>query len=367
MRANVLNDAALVKQARQFVWLSMDYDKPANGALMEKFAAGGVPLFLIIDPATEKAALAWYGSATAPQLVTLLSDGTAAITGGLTGAESWLARADQLNGQKQYTEAVKLYEQALQSGGASWSRRSRTIESLVTAQTFGRNEAACVETAAREAPSMPRDRSFVNVVYMGLDCTESGAKQVEDLTKLAEEGVKIPGVLGDDTSALHQILAAIYRREKREADATRVATAWVDYLKQQIAKAPNAEGRIGYDLHLSSAATFLHKPELALGEVERAERDLPNDYNPPRLAAGLYRQLGRDDDALAAYDRALPKAYGSIRLTLYIAKGQVLEKKGDAKSARATYTEGIAYGKSLPEATAKGGMTQLEKAMAKLP
>jgi hypothetical protein len=93
---------------------------------------------------------------------------------------------------------------------------------------------------------------------------------------------------------------------------------------------------------------------------------LPNDYNPPRLAAGLYRDMGRDKDALAAYDRAIPKAYGGLKLSLYTAKGQLQATKGDRKAAGATYAEGIAYGKTLPESAGKAGLNQLEKAAAAL-
>jgi tetratricopeptide (TPR) repeat protein len=151
------------------------------------------------------------------------------------------------------------------------------------------------------------------------------------MEKLAEEGVKIPGVLGDDISGLYQNLASHYRLEKDEEAATRTATAWLDYLKKQIAGASNAEARIGYDLHMVSAATFLRKPELALPEVERAERELRSDYNPPRVAASLYQQMGRLDDALAAYDRALQKSYGAPKLNLYLTKGRLLERKGESR------------------------------------
>ena len=72
MRANVLNDAALVKRAGQFAWLSVDVDKPENQNLTAKAGGEGVPMFLVIDPATENVILRWYGSATAPQISRLL-------------------------------------------------------------------------------------------------------------------------------------------------------------------------------------------------------------------------------------------------------------------------------------------------------
>jgi len=361
MRSSVLKDPVLAKQAGQFAWLSIDTDKSINQAFNEKFALGGVPLFVVIDPASEKPVLSWYGTATAPQLSALLSDGARAIAGQTTGPEALLARADALNGQKKPAEAAALYDQALQNGGPEWPRRARTIESLVMAFYFARNMDACVKTAVGEAPSMRRDRSFVNTVYFGLDCSKQGAPELKELEALAEEGVKIPGVLGDDTSSLYQNLAGIYRREGDSAASARTATAWLEYLKKQIAQATTAEERLGYDLHLVSAAGMLGKPELALAEIERTERDLPNDYNPPRLAGQIYEDMGRLDDALAACGRAIDKAYGARKVSLYITRGRLLEKKDDNAGAKRAYADGLAYAKTLPEAVAKPLLPRLEQ------
>src|SRR3954453_21218514 len=125
MRSSVLNDAALLKRAGQFAWLSIDYDKPVNAAFSEKFAAQGVPVFLVIDSATGDAALSWYGSATAPQLAAMLDDGLRVIAGAATGPEAILARADQANARKDSANAAAYYEQALKAGGDKWPKRSR--------------------------------------------------------------------------------------------------------------------------------------------------------------------------------------------------------------------------------------------------
>src|SRR5579884_1186869 len=117
MRANVLKDAMLVKQAGQFAWLSVNSDDPANAKYLERYPSEGVPLFQVIDAESGKVALSWYGIATAPQLVALMEDGKRVAEGKASGPGALLARADELNGQKKYGEAADFYEQALKAGG----------------------------------------------------------------------------------------------------------------------------------------------------------------------------------------------------------------------------------------------------------
>lgn len=366
MRANVLNDEALVKQAGQFAWLSIDSDKPSNAAFAEKFVSGGIPLFVVIDPEKEQSVLSWVGTATALQLMSLLTDGKAAIRGGATGADALLVRGDAMSGQKKPAEAAVWYEQALQSGGPAWAHRARTIESLVMAYSFGDNGAKCAETAAREAPGMRRDRSFVNVVYFGLECAKPGTPELQQLEKLGEEGVRIPGVLADDTSGLYQTLAGIYRRDNDEEAAVRTATAWLAYLQGQVAKAPNAEARVPYDLHLVNVAMFLKKPEAALPEVLRTGRELPNDYIPARLAALLYQQVAKYDEAVAECDRALGLAYGGPKAALFLMKGRLLEMKKDPAAAKKAYEDGVRFARALPEIPGRAGIiAALEKSAAR--
>jgi tetratricopeptide (TPR) repeat protein len=366
MRASVLNDAALVKRAGQFAWLSIDSDKPVNAAISEKLAAEGVPVFSVIDSSTGKIALSWYGSATAAQLVALADDGARVISGGASGPDAVLARADQANARKDYKDAAAFYEQALKAGGDRWSKRQRVLESLIMAQMFAHDNAACAETALRDAPGMARDRSFDNVVYFGLGCAKSGTPEMKSLLKLGEEAVHIPGVLSDDTSQLYGELVWHYRDEKDEAAAARAAGAWLAYLRKELAEAKTSEARLALDLQLVSAATALRKPEVALPEIERAERELPGEYMPPRSAASLYAQMGRWDDAMNACGRALARADGEPKLRVYTMCGGLLVRKGDKPAAKKMYEEGLAYGKTLPEGVGKNAIRALQNAAAKL-
>jgi tetratricopeptide (TPR) repeat protein len=363
MRASVLNDAALVKRAGQFAWLSIDTDKPSNTAVSEKLAAEGVPVFVVIDSATEKVALSWYGSATATQLAALMDDGVHVINGGATGPEAILARADEANARKDFANAAAFYEQALKAGGEKWGKRPRAVESLIMAQVFAHNLKACGETALRETPGMARDRSFVNVVYFGLDCVGPGTPQGREMMKLAEEAVKIPGVLSDDISQLYGSLTYYYQKDP--ANAERVANDWVAYLRRELAQAKGPDARLALDLQLVSAANALHKPEMALPEIERAERELPKEYMPPLTAAGVYSQMGRFDDAMNACGRALARADGAPKLRTYLTCGRILAKKGDKPAAKKMYDDGLAYGRTLPAGVGKNAIQALETAAAK--
>jgi tetratricopeptide (TPR) repeat protein len=366
MRAHVLNDAALLKHAGQFVWLSIDTENPVNADFNAKFPTEGVPTFLVIDPSTEKLTLSWYGSATVAQFGTMMDDARRVAAGGLAGADIVLARADEANARKDFTNAAAYYTQALDLGGTSWPKRGRVIESLVQAYAFDKQSKACTDTVLKDAPSMPRDRSFVNVVYFGLECAQPGTPESHEIEKLAEEAVTIPNILSDDISQLYGSLAFYYRQEKNDAAANRVTNARIEYLKRELAKAKSPEARLALDLQYVSAANFLGKPELPVANLERDERELPHDYNPPYLLATQLNAMKQYDEALASCDRAMQLAYGGAKLRAYALKGQILERKGDKAGARRTYEEGLEFAKTLPPSTAMTARRRIEAALSNL-
>ncbi|HEY6050490.1 MAG TPA: tetratricopeptide repeat protein, partial [Thermoanaerobaculia bacterium] len=93
----------------------------------------------------------------------------------------------------------------------------------------------------------------------------------------------------------------------------------------------------------------LGRPEKAIPMLEQSERDFPNDYNPPARLASAYKAMKRWDEALAASDRALAKAYGPRKLLILQNRADILAGKGDAAGARATLAEAVALAESFPE------------------
>ncbi len=357
MRAYVFSDAALRKHARQFAWLSIDTEKPKNAAFLEKFPIQGWPTLLVVDPAAEKAALRWYGSATVSQLARLLEDGERAVraSGGET-AEAALARADRLNAERKAAEAVAAYQEALRLGGPDWPRRPRAVESLTVALQFARERERCATTALQEAPRLPRGPSFANLVNTGLLCTLGAPREASwraealgALKPLAEEALRLPNLLADDRSGLYDSLVSIHQEQGDAADARELAGEWLTFLEKEAARAQNPEARAAFDSHRVAAALRLGDPARVLNALVASERDLPDDYNPAARLATVYRELGRYDEALAASARALAKAYGPRRLLVYQVRASIFQKKGDAASARRTLQEAVQYASSLPK------------------
>jgi tetratricopeptide (TPR) repeat protein len=358
VRANVLTDAALTRQAGRFVWLSIDTEKAKNAEFVKKYPINGWPSFLVVDAEAEAVVLRWYGGASVQQMAKLMDDGEQAWRAPKGNTpEALLARADRLNGERKYKEAAEAYEAALKSAPATWPRRGRTIESLVMALNFERDRERCVRVAMEHAPKMERNTSFANTVYFGLNCSlgapdEMAGWRNEGLAKLrslGEEALRLPTVVGDDRSGLYEMMINVADAQRDHARVKKLAAEWFEFLEQERKRGATAEARAAIDGHRVTAALRLGAPARAVPALQASEKELPDDYNPPARLAVLYREMGRHDDALAASDRALAKAYGPRKIGIYTARVEIYRKKGDSAAARKTLEQAIQFAETLPQ------------------
>jgi tetratricopeptide (TPR) repeat protein len=157
------------------------------------------------------------------------------------------------------------------------------------------------------------------------------------------------GVSADDISAVYQTLADEREDAGDEAGKTRYLEEDSAFLDREAARATTPEQRAVFDSHRLGVALALGRPEKAIPVLEQSERDFPDDYNPPARLAAAYKTMKRWDEALAASDRALAKAYGPRKLLILQNRADILAGKGDAAGARATLAEALAMAESLPE------------------
>jgi hypothetical protein len=353
MRANVLPEVRRGKRARRFVWLSVDTEQERNAAFLEKFPVAVWPTLFVVDPRDETAVLKWVGSANARELDRLLAG--AASRSAAPGADAILARADRAYGSGKADEAVALYREALAKGGVAWSARPRAVESLVLALATGGREEACAAAARDDAPSLPRGPPFANAVGAGLSCAAGAsekepwrAQAIAALLPLADEAVKLPGLLADDRSGLYEAISDAREAQGDAAGAKAVARDWWRFLEAERARATTPEARAALDGQRVSAATHAGDPALAIPGLVRSERELPDDYNPPARLAYLYREAGDLARARAAADRALSLAYGPRKLKVYDLAASIAEKQGDRDAVAALVSSALRYSDALP-------------------
>jgi tetratricopeptide (TPR) repeat protein len=322
MRATVLTDATLTKQAGRFVWLSIDTEDAKNAAFLERYPWEAVPTFEVLDGTTEKVAYAWIGAVDAPELL------------------------------RRFDEAELAFRRTDATAAAVPSSPDAGVLALSMA---GKNE-ECAQRALSLLPDLPRTGVKANVASTGLDCALSAADDapwraaaVAKLEAAAREALGYEGLLDDDRSGLYGTLVDARDRQKDEVGAKATAVAWLDWLDAQARLAPSVEARAALDGYRVSASQRAGTPERVLATIQRSERELPNDYNPPARLALVLREMGRYDEALSASDRALSKVYGPRKLTVLDARATIFEKKGDTAGAKATLEQAIAYASTLPK------------------
>jgi tetratricopeptide (TPR) repeat protein len=362
MRATVLKDPALTKQAGRFVWLSIETERLTSAAFLERYPMDVWPTYFTIDPVTEKAELKWLGTATVAEIERWLDDGERAVhrawaqgVGASQALEETLADADRREAAGQHADAARLYGELVDQAPADWSRRSRVVGSLVRALDEARDDSTCAQRAVALVPSLPLGPAFASAAALGLSCAVAAPpdaawrkKALERLESLTRRGLDAPGLLADDRSGLYEQLAESRAAQSDQAGARALAGAWWDFLTGESARATSPEGRSALDSHRVEAALLLGDPARALPALERSEQELPNDYNAPARIAVLFRELGRYDDALAANARALSKVYGPRKLRVLLTEAQIYEKKGDVLAAKKAARDALDAAEALP-------------------
>ncbi len=359
MRAFVFTDRSLTRHAGRFVWLEIDTEKPQNAALKKKLGVPALPTYFVLDPASERVVLRWVGGFTVSQLERIIEGGVAAVGDQVdrTGAGAALARADRAYGESLDSVAVVAYREALAQAPPGWPQYSRAVEALLFALDRTGDYAAEADLAREAYPRLRGTASAANVAGCGLGAAlglPDSAPQRAALVAGFETGVRevladtALGIADDDRSGLYLGLLDARRDAKDEEGAKRAAAEWSAFLDGAAARAKTPEQRTVFDSHRLSAYRELGQVERAIPMLEAAERDLPEDYNPPARLATAYLWLKRWDEALAPSSRALAKAYGPRKLGIYSTRADIFSGKGDREAARRTLEEAIAYADALP-------------------
>ena len=347
MRAYVLTDPTLAPLANEFVWLAIDTEKDSNAAFVSRFTNRVWPTLWVIDADNESTVLRWEGTATAPELLTLL----ATVREGARGAgaaESTMAflRANQAASRGDVAEAEKGYRAVLdRDAHPKFRERAGALEALVGLLASKNDHAACAQLAIEEASRMPPGTSRATLLATGLSCAREGKREA-DMTKLSDAALRAamdpdPRTIADDRSALFEELVETKKERGDEAGAKATARAWASFLEQAASRAPTKQARAVFDPHRLNAYLASGEPERAVPMLVESERDFPEDYNPPARLARAYLSAKRLDDARAAIDRAGTRVYGPRSLRVFDLAADIAKARGDVASERAALEQAL--------------------------
>ncbi len=382
MRANVFTDRALAKHAGRFVWLAIDGEKAVNAEFRRRYRVPGYPTYYVVDPVNGEVLVRWVGSASVAQLEQLFSEQSAAYTRRMHGetrpmaADASLALADSLYGLDQHAEAATAYGRALAAAPESWPSYARAVDARLFALSQSDSAEACVTLAESALRRLGQTVSAASVAGSGLGCAlelpadaPGRAERIaalERACRLALADTTL-ALTGDDRSGLYITLMDARSDARDSLGKRQVAAAWSAFLDGAAARAKSPEARVVFDSHRLSAYIEIGHAERAIPMLEASARDFPDDYNPPARLANAYRTLGRWDEAIAASDIAMAKAYGPRKLLFFQNRSDMYKGKGDIPSAQRTLGEAIDYAKGLPEGQrSNASIAALEKKLAGL-
>lgn len=370
MRAYVLPDPRLRKLAGRFVWLSVDTENPKNLDFVEKFPIDAWPSLLVVDPATEAVVVRWAGTATAQDIEKLALDGERALKAKeASRADTLLASADRLLGERKHADAAKGYAAAIGAGGKRWSGYERAVEARVQALSMADDPAGCTSTAREHLAALKTAATAARVAAQGLSCAlalEDAPAKREAVTALEPKAralVGAKGVLADDRSWLYDQLETTRREAGDEAGANAYAERWLAFLEGEARKARTPLERSAFNGQRVSAALRLGQPERVLPALLASEKELPGDFTPPSLLGVVYLELGKPAEALAAAERALALAEGPRRIRIMVLKAQAEMKLERKDAARSTLEKAIAEAEAMPEGARPEGYLRRARKM----
>jgi thiol-disulfide isomerase/thioredoxin len=344
MRAYVLTDPSLAPLADQFVWLTIDTEKDQNAAFVGRFTNRVWPTLWVIDAEREEPILRWEGTATPPELLTLLATVEGGAHASATSAIVTFLRANQAASRGESAEAKRGYREVLTV--KDFPERARAVEALVGLLAADDDYAACSELAVREQGALPPGTSRATLLATGLSCAREG-KRDADVKALVPVVMRAaadpdPRTVADDRSAMFDELVETRKVSGDEAGAKALAQTWASFLEGEAAKATTKQARAVFDPHRLSAYLAAGQAERALPMLAESEHDFPDDYNPPARLAQALLTLNRLDEARDAAARASSRVYGPRSLRIFALVADIAKARDDRPAERAALEQALA-------------------------
>lgn len=364
MREYTFTDRALAPLAKDFVFLSLDTEKEANAAFVRKFPNAVWPTLYVIDPDTERADVKWGGTATAVELVELLSTARPSATAGPDArAQQAFAAGNKASAAGDLERAEASYRAALgvmspvadtKPDARMTRERARVVEALTSNLSEREKWSDCLALTLAELPRMPRGSSRATVLSVAVECADEAhddakGRSLLELVRAELTGPEDGSMLADDRSSLYDTLvSAEEKNADTKAQARTDAEAWAAFLEREAKAAKTKEARAVFDPHRLLAYTAAGRERDAIPMLEQSLRDFPADYNPKARLAKVYFDTKDLVRARGYVDAAFAQVYGPRTLRVAALGASIAKAQGKPDEANAFLRSALDRSRNLP-------------------
>lgn len=377
MKSYVLTDRALPGVKEDYVFLALNTERPTNTAFMKQIPLQAWPTFYVLDAKDEAPAVRgrWVGAASPKQFSQFLRDGKHAFESARSGALdpasplALLIEGDRLFAAGDHGAAGDKFAAALKAAPKDWSRRPETLLAHISLLAKTGQHEACVDFGVAHGDETGGAATASDFAYYVGACAEAlghdNAKSKAALQRMTKRvhglcfgdgGELSPDDRGDacgNLAGLHGALGdAKLEKAARERQLAVLESA-AEGLPDDVA--------MTYDWLRVSTLMSLGRAEEILPLLEAREKAVPDSYNAAHYQARIYQTLGRFKEGVDAIERALAKAYGPRKASMYSLKADLLEAAGQREEARAAVQAEVDAYAALPEGQARPSAVEAAK------
>ncbi len=365
MKEYVLRADKLDRSIDDYVFLSINTEKPENADFLRKIPLQAWPTFYALEGSLAQPQVRgrWVGAASPKQLVTFLRDSLhtaqTARAGSLRNDDplALAAAGDRLFAEGKLEAAAEKYGEALARAPADWPRKPDILLAQISLLSKTKQPGPCADLGIAAMSQTGESASASDFWYHALDCAgelEPSDSRTVRLRKAAEQRLS---ALCDGTNAEltadDRADACATLREARETlgdsdGMKRAAEARLAVLEEATRGLPD-DAALTYDWARAETLLWLDRGSEALTFLTVRERALEADYNPPHYLARVYKELGRHQEGLAAIERALGKAYGPRRAGILGVKVDLLLGANRKDEAKRVLDEQLSAYRALPD------------------
>ena len=384
MQHYVLTDKAFDPIADRFVWVSIDTEKEANAPVLARYPIEFWPTFFVISPADESVQARFVGAATVAQFREFLTQGerghldAIAQGGGLADDDPMrLARdGDRAALAGDHAAADAAYGAALAKAPADWPRRPDVLVAQIAARYHSEQWEACVELGNSVWMETGHAASAADFLYYAGECAEHLPAKDPRRAEILARGVKRLDRLVhdrnaplsiDDRSDAMRIERVLLERSGDREGAKHLAHEQRALLDEAAAAAPNAHAASTYNWPRAEVYVYLGIGAELVDDLEASEKGIPQSYDPPYRLAWVLHRIDRNDDALAAANRALEKGYGPRKARVLMLIAEIQAARGDRDGEIAARRQVVEVYESLPDGQKQpGSLARAREALAAL-